>query len=168
MFSPEEDDWHRTNEARASALSTTKKHVQRVRELLDMAAGMLSVRGAVHDQSKFEEVEIGPLTEMQKIIDRDGQAPYGSEEYKRRTAMLGPMLEHHYANNSHHPEHYDDGVDGMCLFDVVEMFFDWKAASERGDEPAMNITVACERFRVSPQLERVFQNTAERLSYKHQ
>lgn len=166
MISPEEDDWHRTIEARASAEAATNRHVQRVRELLDMAAGMLSVRGADHDASKFEEVEIGPLTEMQKIIDAEGQAPFGSPEYKRRTAMLGPMLEHHYANNSHHPEHYEDGVDGMCLFDVIEMFFDWKAASERGEEPEMNLTAACERFRVSPQLERIFENTADRLGYK--
>ena len=35
---------------------------------------------------------------------------------------------------------------GMDLFDIVEMFFDWKAASERGEEPAMNLSVAFERF----------------------
>lgn len=166
MISVEEDDWHRKNEARASALKATTAHVERVRQLLDMAAGMLSVRGYLHDASKFEEVEIGPLTEMQRLIDKEGQAPFGSDEYKRRTALLGPMLEHHYANNSHHPQYYPNGVDDMCLFDVVEMFFDWKAASERGEEPAMNMTAACEMFRVSPQLERIFRNTADRLEFK--
>ena len=35
---------------------------------------------------------------------------------------------------------------GMDLFDIVEMFFDWKAASERGEELAMNLSVAFERF----------------------
>lgn len=166
MISAEEDEWHRQNEARASAVAATKKHMARVRELLDMAAGRLSVRGYQHDVSKLTDVELGPLTEMQKIIDRDGQAPFGSPEYKRRTAILKPMLDHHYRHNSHHPEHYENGVDDMCLFDVIEMFFDWKAASERGEEPAMNLTAACERFRVSPQLQRIFENTADQLGYK--
>ena len=166
MMSAEEDDWHRKNEARASAVEATRKHIARVRDLLADAAARLNVRGFHHDMSKYDEVELGPLTEMQKVIDRDGQSPYGSEEYKRRTAMLKPMLEHHYANNSHHPEHYEDGVDGMDLFDVMEMFMDWKAASERGEESAMNIAAACDRFRVSPQLQRIFENTADRLGFK--
>ncbi len=76
------------------------------------------------------------------------------------------MLAHHYANNSHHPEHYPDGVAGMDLFDLVEMFFDWKAASERGQEPAMNLTVACERYKIDPMLAAILRNTADRLGYK--
>jgi len=166
MQTPKEIDWHDTNDARREAIAATEAHIERVRELLDMASGIISVRGFHHDMSKRKEVELGPLAEMQKLIIREDQAPYGSDEYKRRTALLAPMREHHYANNSHHPEHYPDGVDGMCLFDVIEMFFDWKAASERGEEPAMNIGKACERFRVSPQLERIFRNTAERLGFK--
>lgn len=153
-------------EAKRRAREVTQSHVDRVRALLYGAASTLSARGDVHDASKLEDVELEPLARMQMVIDREGQAPYGSAEYKRRTAMLGPMLDHHYANNSHHPEHYENGVEGMDLFDVIEMFFDWKAASERGEESAMNLTAACERFRVSPQLEAIFRNTADRLGYK--
>ena len=40
-------------------------------------------------------------------------------------------IEHHYAVNSHHPEHYEAGIAGMSLFDLIEMLVDWKAASER-------------------------------------
>lgn len=143
----------------------TRKHMQRVSELLGEAACTLIRRAALHDQSKLSEVELRPLQEMQYLIDAEGPAPYGSEEYKRRTAMLGPMLAHHYENNSHHPQHYQNGVDGMDLFDVMEMFFDWKAASERGEESSMNLGVACKRFAVSPQLEAIFRNTADRLGY---
>ncbi len=150
------------------AREVTQKHVDRVKELLDGAAAEITRRGQVHDKSKFEDVELEPLQRMQDLIDAEGQAPYGSPEYKRRTALLGPMLEHHYANNSHHPEHYEDGVDGMDLFDVMEMFFDWKAASERGEESAMNIQAAAERYGVNPQLMRIMQNTADRLGFKHQ
>jgi len=149
------------------AVQVTQKHIERVRELLEAASLILEERAIAHDQSKFDPVESEPLQRMQDLIDAEGQAPYGSAEYRRRTAILGPMLAHHYANNSHHPEHYDNGVDGMCLFDVVEMFFDWKAASERGEESAMNIEAACKRFKVSPQLASIFRNTADRLGFKH-
>lgn len=144
----------------------TRKHMQRVAALLGDAACELIRRAGKHDLSKLEPVEMEPLQRMQDVIDAEGQAPYGSEEYKRRTKMLGPMLAHHYANNSHHPEHYPNGVDGMDLFDVMEMFFDWKAASERGEESSMNIGTACKRFSVSPQLEDIFRNTADRLGFK--
>lgn len=145
----------------------THRHIARVNALLGEFACELIRRGAVHDQSKFDPVEAAPLEEMQKLIDAEGQAPYGSEGYKRRTAMLGPMLEHHYANNSHHPEHYADGVAGMDLFDLVEMFLDWKAASERGDEPAMNLTHSFQRFGISGPLASILRNTANRLDFKH-
>lgn len=153
--------------AKMRAREVTRKHVDRVSQLLNDAAAELKARGQRHDASKFEDVEIEPLARMQMVIDREGQAPYGSDEYKRRTRMLGPMLEHHYANNSHHPEHYADGVDGMDLFDLIEMFFDWKAASERGEESAMNLTMACDRYGVAPQVARIFRNTAEQLGFKH-
>lgn len=151
--------------AKMRARAVTKSHIARVQALMADFEAKLHDRACFHDESKFSEVEIEPLARMQMLIDREGQAPYGSQEYKRRTAMLGPMLEHHYENNSHHPEHYPEGVDGMDLLDVVEMFFDWKAASERGEESAMNLTAACERFRVSPQLQRIFENTADRLGF---
>lgn len=144
----------------------TRKHMQRVSALMGEAACEIIRRAAAHDLSKLQPVEIEPLQKVQDIIDAEGQAPYNSEEYKRRAGMLGSMLTNHYANNSHHPEHYSNGVDGMDLFDIVEMFFDWKAASERGEESSMNIGSACKRFNVAPQLEAIFRNTADRLGYK--
>ncbi len=143
----------------------TTKHIARVKTLLDVAVWEISRRGIVHDQSKFNPIEKEPLDEMQRLIDEEGPAPYGSDEYKRRTALLGPMLEHHYANNSHHPEHYPDGVSGMDLFDVIEMFFDWKAASERGGENDIGLSHSVERFKIDPQLASILANTAERLGY---
>jgi hypothetical protein len=150
----------------SSAEIATLRHIARVRELLGQFAIEMIRRGDVHDASKFLPIEMGPLKRMQKLIDEEGPAPFGSDEYKRRTDLLGPMIEHHRANNSHHPEYYADGVDGMDLFDLVEMFFDWKAASERGGEPSMNIGIAVAKYKVSPQLESIMRNTAARLGYK--
>lgn len=144
----------------------TTKHIMRVSELLSDAAAELRRRGAAHDLSKFSPIEKGPLDEMQRLIDEEGQALYGSAEYKRRTALLGPMLAHHYAHNSHHPEHYPNGIAGMDLFDLIEMFFDWKAASERGGESVMGIAHSVQRFAIEPQLESILRNTADRLGYK--
>lgn len=110
----------------------TLRHIKRVSDLLGSFAIELIRRGEVHDASKLSEEEAKPLAEMDALIAKEGNVPFGSPEYERRRQLLGPMLDHHYANNSHHPEHYENGVAGMDLFDVVEMFADWKAASERG------------------------------------
>jgi len=150
------------------AEAITRKHMQRVSELLGLAASVLIQRGSNHDLSKLKQVELEPLQRMQDVIDREGQVPYGTPEYKKRTDMLGEMWKHHVANNSHHPEHYVNGVNGMCLFDVMEMFFDWKAASERGEEEHMSITKACERYKIDDQLKSILINTAKRMNYKYE
>lgn len=143
----------------------TKAHIWRVRELILEFSGYMDRRAENHDKSKFDTIEKGPLDEMQRLIADEGPAPYGSDEYRRRTAMLGPMLEHHYALNSHHPEHYKDGMYGMDLMDLVEMFCDWKAASERGEESAMNLSYSIEKYQIDPMLASILRNTAERLGW---
>lgn len=150
----------------ADSTLTTVKHRLRVQELLSEAASEILRRGRVHDLSKHKPAEKEPLDEMQRLIETEGQAPFGSEEYERRKTLLGSMLAHHYANNSHHPEHYENGVTGMDLFDLIEMFFDWKAASERGEEASMNINAACEKYAVADQLRAILENTADRLGYR--
>lgn len=144
----------------------THKHIARVRQLLGEFAIEMIKRGDRHDASKFEPVELEPLQRMQDLIDREGQAQFGTPQYAERTAMLGEMIVHHRANNSHHPEFYPNGVDGMDLFDLVEMFFDWKAASERGESPTMNLVAACDKYQISSQMRSILFNTAERLGYK--
>jgi len=149
----------------SNAEIVTHKHIARVRQLLGGFAIEMIRRGDVHDASKFLPVEAEPLERMQAVVDADGPAPFGSDEYKRRTAMLSPMIEHHRAHNSHHPEHYENGVAGMDLFDLVEMFFDWKAASERGEESAMNLSFATSKYECGPVVTSIFENTADRLGY---
>jgi hypothetical protein len=144
----------------------TQDHITRVRELLAEFTGLLISRGRDHDASKFDPVEAGPLQEMQDLIDREGPAPYGTDEYRRRTALLGPMLAHHYACNSHHPEHFPDGVAGMNLLDLVEMFFDWRAASERGSETSMNLSYSVKKYDIPPMLEAILRNTARTFGFE--
>lgn len=90
---------------------------------------------------------------------------YGSEEYKGFLREMKPALDHHYANNRHHPEHFEHGVGGMNLIDVLEMLLDWKAATLRhgtGDieaSPAINK----KRFGISDQLASILLNTVRDL-----
>lgn len=59
------------------------------------------------------------------------------------------------------------GVRGMDLFDLVEMFFDWKAATERmaSGDIHKSIEINTKRFELSPQLASILSNTAKRLGY---
>lgn len=147
------------------AREITDRHRRRVYELIRAFSDELISRGLAHDMSKYEPEELIPLARMQDLIDREGHAQYGTAEYKRRTDLLGDMTAHHYAANSHHPEHYENGISGMDLLDLVEMFLDWKAASERGGDSVLRLIPARDKYQISPQLSHILRNTADRLGF---
>lgn len=139
----------------------TLAHIYRVQELLAEVSSKLVQRAIAHDQSKLREPE-------KSVFDRETPClrslTYGSDEYKAALGRLGEALQHHYANNSHHPEFHPDGVNDMTLLDLIEMLVDWKAASERhatGDIKR-SIEINADRFHMSPQLVEIFENTARR------
>ena len=136
----------------------TLKHKKRVADLMSVAAIEILVRGSKHDTSKLESPEKEGFDEYTPKLKN---SEYGSPEYKDLLKGLGKALDHHYANNSHHPEHYKNGIAGMDLFDLIEMFFDWKAASERHDSGNMerSILINRVRFNMSDQLASIFTNT---------
>lgn len=152
---------------RLMAEVSTHKHRARIQQLLSEFTAEMSKRATFHDLSKFGPEELNPLAKMQKTVSENGEAAYGTDDYKERLKILEPMLDHHYLRNSHHPEHYINGIDGMSLFDIVEMFFDWKAASERGDNSVMGLTASKERFNISDQLHNIFKNTCDDLKYEY-
>lgn len=55
-------------------------------------------------------------------------------------------------------------LDGMDLYDIIEMFLDWKAASERHETGDINDSIEKnkQRFAISDQLTNIFRNTAKR------
>ncbi|WP_216369609.1 DUF5662 family protein, partial [Brevibacillus sp. MCWH] len=67
-------------------------------------------------------------------------------------------------NNSHHPEFYENGVDGMDLFDLVEMVCDWMAAAKRHDDGNIyeSLKINKERFGLSDQLYNIIKNTVDK------
>jgi hypothetical protein len=143
----------------------TTRHIDRVRYLIGRCAVILLERGVRHDASKLSEAE---KSFFDSVGNRLSQLIYNSDEYKRSLAELKPALDHHYSCNSHHPEYYPNGVDGMSLFDLVEMLMDWKASSERhskGMGIAESIEISCERFKIGDQLKEILLNTAREIEW---
>jgi len=142
----------------------TQKHINRVRELLSMASDILTQRGIDHDKSKLGKIE-KPLFDKETPLLKS--LTYGEKNYDESRARLKIALDHHYANNSHHPEYYENGIDGMDLFDIVEQFFDWKAAGERhGGNIYQSIDINKDRFKMSDQLINIYRNTAKNLGWQ--
>ena len=88
-------------EAEKATNYDTFRHIERVRNLLNACVIDLIKRGEQHDQTKLESPEVEAFTEYTPKL---ATCTYGSEEYKGYLAAIKPALDHHYANNRHHPE----------------------------------------------------------------
>ncbi len=148
----------------------TRRHIERVRYFMTRALHNLRDRYGKHDHSKLIEPE---LSAFNIAIPKLAKLEYGSGEYKKALAELGPALEHHYQFNDHHPQHFENGVNGMSLLSLLEMLCDWRASSERTkqrtDDPEKMATFESglefnfERFKIEPQLAEIIRNTAREL-----
>lgn len=154
-----------TQEVKYDSTADTLLHIKRVNELMVHFAQELLRRATIHDASKLAEPE---KAGYDTTTFRLKGLTYGSDEYRASLRELKPTIEHHYAANSHHPEHYANGIDGFDLYDLVEMFWDWKAAGERHTDGSIlrSIEINKERFKMSDQLCSILRNTAERMEVK--
>ncbi|MBI5954360.1 MAG: hypothetical protein HY865_22110 [Chloroflexi bacterium] len=111
-----------------------------------------------HDASKLQEPEKSMYDKFTPMLR---SLTYGSDEYKATLKEMGAALDHHYRVNSHHPEHYPNGINGMSLIDLIEMLADWKAASLRHADGNIlkSLEVNRVRFGMSDQLFEIFKNT---------
>ena len=142
----------------------TIKHISRVQELVGGVIDNLHDRAAIHDKSKLESPEVEVFEEFTAKL---AGSTYGSEEYEGFRLAMKPALDHHYANNSHHPEFYSDGIKGMSLLDLTEMICDWKAATERHDNGCIlrSLEINQKRFGYSDELKQIFLNTVKELGF---
>ena len=88
----------------------------------------LLLRGIRHDFSKYGKHEEPYFRKYQPLLKN---CVYGSDQYKQYLKELSVALEHHYGNNDHHPEHFENGYARMPLLARIEMLCDWKAATKR-------------------------------------
>lgn len=125
--------------------------------LLKMAARLVK-RAITHDNSKYSWIEAEGFA---KVIDRLKGSTYGSPEYKETLRRIRPSIEHHKANNPHHPEFHKEGINGMDLVDLAELAADWRAAVKRHADgnPVKSMEINKGRFTLEDQLFDVLANT---------
>lgn len=142
----------------------TLAHIKRVYELVRVIRDELLRRSSIHDDTKLEEPEVSLFNEWTPKLKA---LTYGSDEYRTAIAALKPALDHHYGAHSHHPEHFENGINGMSLLDLVEMFCDWRAAGERHQNGSLSqsLRVNRDRFGIGPQLYGILVNTAVELGW---
>jgi Family of unknown function (DUF5662) len=150
------------NESYDSMLETMK-HSRRVDTLLLELVTELQKRINHHDLSKMEHPEKEMFDEFSSKLK---DSTYDSEEYRGFLRDM-PALPHHYASNRHHPEHFEDGINGMNLIDILEMLADWKAAGERhaDGDMATSLIKQRSRFGISEQLLTILQNTVSEMGW---
>ena len=142
----------------------TEEHIENVEANLFIIVKELRRRARNHDASKLEEPEKPVFDE---VTGKLKGLTYGSEEYKEQLKEMKVALDHHYANNRHHPEHFENSVEGMTLVDVIEMFCDWSAATHRhaDGDIGKSINHNAERFGYSSTLGKIFVNTAKEYGF---
>lgn len=143
----------------------TLAHSQRVGELMVQIVKQLLDRSTCHDRSKTLPPEVDTFDEFTPKLKA---STYGSDEYQGYLVAMGEGLQHHYAHNRHHPEHFLDGVNDMTLVDLVEMLADWKAATERHDDGDLVRSLEIQRERASAcptSLVRILGNTAQHFGW---
>ena len=137
----------------------TKKHINRVAYYLHLCKKEIMKKAKQHDYDKIHNKVEKKL--FDKYTPKLKNCTYGSDEYKTFLEGLKEGLNIHYANNRHHPEHFENGIQGMNLLDLLEMICDWKAASERHNNGDIykSIEINQERFGYSDELKIIFINT---------
>ncbi len=138
----------------------TNKHRDFVRMLMNEIANAIKERADHHDDSKL----VSPEKELfDEFTPKLKGCTYGSPEYNDFLNGLKEALKHHYAANRHHPEHFDNGMNGMNLVDMVELICDWFAATMRHDDGDIykSLEINKERFHMDAQTAAILKNTVD-------
>jgi hypothetical protein len=142
----------------------TFEHIGVVNSYLKIVIKELLDRGILHDSTKLGGAEREAFDEATPKLKN---LTYGSDEYKENLDLIKDSVEQHYEDNSHHPEHYLNGIDGMNLIDLIEMICDWKAATLRHNDGNIyeSLVINKERFKISDQLASILKNTVLELGW---
>lgn len=148
----------------------TLRHIETVRNYLHVCIMALQGKAVLHDQSKLQEPE---MSIFNIYTHKLRGITYGSDEYKQCMKEMKPAIEHHNANNRHHPEHFmttdkyilneTSAMGCMNLLDIIELLCDWKAATLRhGDgDIYKSLKINKERFGYSDELYNIMKNTID-------
>ena len=138
-------------------------HKQSVEFYMMRISELIIKRGKSHDDSKLEPEEFDVFYKASPMLTG---IEFGSPEY---IEMVGRIGKKHYSKNSHHPNFYESGIDGMSLLDIIEMLSDWKSASylhgKSGNNILKSLEINKERFGISDQLYNILVNTVYELNW---
>lgn len=151
----------KTNDSLMAHDTETLKHINEVRANVWKLITELDKRGQEHDASKFQEPERSIYA---AALPKLGLTEYGSPEYQQLLVESKPAIDHHWANNRHHPEHWPDGIEDMDLIDLLEMIADWTAATKRNKNGNIHKSIEYNmgRYKMTPQLAKILENTVQR------
>lgn len=134
-----------------------ESHISRVRKHLSVFISLLRQRAISHDSSKLKSPEFEMWCEM----DKEPRYAYGTEKYKAKIKKWQYLFKLHYKQNRHHPEHFEFGINGMTLVDLIEMLCDWL-----GYKDTLSVTEAVsliekqmKRFNFTEELQDIMINT---------
>jgi uncharacterized protein DUF5662 len=150
-----------TQAERESNLNRTlHEHRDRVAKNLIRFAIDLQERALVHDDSKFGPDEFPIYASM---MDEFTEHPFGTPGYFRAKEAISEATKKHFAANRHHPEHFENGVEGMTVVDLLEMLADWKAATlnnpKKPGDMQRSLDYAVDKYKIDPQLALILWNT---------
>lgn len=138
-------------------------HIGMVRFYLTQSIANLQHRLLHHDDSKLVEPERSAYEGLDEAIVG---IPFGTDEYRQAIrSHLGPALQHHYAHNRHHPDHYPNGVNGMTLFDLMEMLCDLRAACDEKDKQWIDLEANRQMHKMSDDVYGILANTIKEMGW---
>lgn len=147
----------------AQGLRLVSNHIYLVQKWMAQFIDRMMFRLIEHDQSKFSDDEIDLVT-GKPLLDSLG---YMSDEYTRAIGNVGKAVISHHKSNSHHPEHFSNGIESMSLLDLMEMLCDWKVAGEaKGSNIWESIEVNTDRYNIPPSIVDILKNTAIEMGWR--
>lgn len=143
----------------------TREHIATVKNIMMSMITELLYRASVHDDSKLVAPEAEVFAEFGPKLRGTTYDVTPGSVYQGFLADMKPALDHHYANNDHHPEFYPNGVNDMSLMALIEMMIDWVAAGRRHKTGSFerSLEMNTKRFGLSPQLVDIMRNTFKAL-----
>jgi hypothetical protein len=137
----------------------TYAHKIEVLKNMNIVINQLIKRAEIHDNSKLELQELNGFANWDYKLS---SMEYDSKEYKEALKEMKEIcLDHHYAVNTHHPEHFNNGINDMDLIDIMEMLCDWLAAMKRSKYGTLkeNMVKNKNKFNIDDQLYNILMNT---------
>lgn len=136
----------------------TLTHIRKVEENIHKIIHLLLDRARDHDKSKLESPELEVFTKHTHNLKN---LEYGTKAYEDNLLTIKPALDHHYAKNRHHAQHFKNGINDMNLVDIVEMLCDWRASTERNANGNIltSLEINAKKFGIDAQLLGILRNT---------